>query len=119
MQRERFFDQFEMSHWNQMRKCWLSSELGHGVPRTNNALERHNQHIKADFTENLLLPVNDFLASFRLWASKESRRFSSSHAHSPMKHIADKTHVRDITRIRHVWREGQQVDFNFLKKGDD
>ena len=26
-----FFDQFDKSHWNGVRNCWLSSELGAGI----------------------------------------------------------------------------------------
>ena len=36
-----FFDQFDEPCWNRMRDCWLSSELGAGIPRANNALECH------------------------------------------------------------------------------
>ena len=59
----KFFHQFEISYWNGMRECWLSSDLGPAVSRTNNALELCNGHIKDDFTENLLLPANEFLRS--------------------------------------------------------
>ena len=89
-----------------------------GVLRTNDALESYNQRITANFTENLLLPVNDFLATFREWTSKESRRFSNACACSSMKHIPGKTSRRAITRIRHVWREGQKEYFDFLMKDE-
>ena len=59
-----FFDQFDKSCCNGMRNCWLSSELGAGIPRTNNSLERYNCHVKNNFTENLLLPVNESLVTF-------------------------------------------------------
>ena len=43
-----------------MSNCWLSSELGSRVSRTSDALEQCNKHVKANFAENLLLPVNEF-----------------------------------------------------------
>ena len=103
-----FFNQFEKSFWNGMHNCWISSELGPGIPRTNNALERHNGNIKDNFIEYLLLPVNEFMATFRELASKESTRFSNARIHSPMDHVSSKTHPRVISRIRHNWREGQK-----------
>ena len=114
-----FFNQFETSYWNGMLKCWLSSELRLEIPRTNNGLEWYNLHIKLDFTENMLLLVNEFLVTFRKWASKESRRFSNIYVHIPMEHIVGKTNVKAIRCIHHVWREGQLANFNFLKKAED
>ena len=35
-----------------------------------------------------------------------------------MEHIANKTSPLAITRIRHVWREGQNNNFDFIKKNN-
>ena len=58
------FDQFDKSHWNGTRKCWISSELGAGIPRANNLLERCDGHVKNTFAENILLLSNKLLDTF-------------------------------------------------------
>ena len=111
-----FWKQFEESYWNGPRKCWLSSCLGPGFPRTNNPLERHNLHVKSTLTFHQLLPTNEFLSSLQVWFTKESERHKNLHATSPMEHARGKTNERAISRIRHVWREGQSHDYHFYPK---
>ena len=97
-----FFHKFEESYWNLMRRNCLSSHLGTGSSRANNGLECCNLLIKKNFTENVLLPVNEFVNDFRERASGESLRFSNLRANTTMKHVAGKTCQKAITRIRYV-----------------
>ena len=85
-----------------MRKNLLSYHLGAGVPRTNISLEYCNLHIKEDFSENVMLSVNEFVNDFRVWASKESCRFSKKCTTSSMEHTSDKIYQKAITRTRYV-----------------
>ena len=86
-----------------MRDCWLSLELGAGIPRTRNALERYDDHVKKKITENLLLPLNELLGTFITWARNESRRHANLHARTPTDHVAGKTDAKVLGRINHVW----------------
>ena len=97
-----FFDQFDKSYWNGMHNCWLSSELGAGITRTQNGLERYDGHVKNASTENLLLPVNELLGTLITWATNEARLHANSHVHAPTEHIAGKTDAKVIARIHHV-----------------
>ena len=77
-----------------MRNCWLSPELGAGIPRANNSLERFNGHVKKNFAENILLPVNGSMGNFMTWSTNEYRRDENAHAHAPTDHIAGKLMLR-------------------------
>ena len=111
-----FFHQFEQSYWDGNLKLLLSSHLRASHPRTNNGLERHNQHIKDKLTFNQLMCVNEFLHSIITWLSRESKSHCNLHADSLIEHILNKSSKLAISRIRNIWREGKNHNCNFFKK---
>ena len=62
------------------------------------------------------MSVNEFLHAIKIWFTRESKRHSNSHADYPMEHVVHKISPYAIARIRHVWREGQNNNYDFIKK---
>ena len=60
-----YFNQFEESCWKGFKKNWLSSHLDSGVPRTNDACERHNRCFNDNFTFRKLAKPSDFLQNLK------------------------------------------------------
>ena len=110
------FYQFEQSYWDGNLKSWLISHLGDGHPRANNGLERCNRNMKDGLTFNQLVHVNGFLHNIITWLSRESKCHCNLCDDSLMEHVSNKISQLAIARIRHLWCEGQNHNYSFVKK---